>query len=143
MDAADPHESPPDRDGGTSSSPPPSDRGGGSSFNPLAVEGQTRGNRGEYQENCACNYTGGRVRHERKERRKCVLPADIFQAVDDFKVPDGYRREGCRERSLMYSLRVYFVPLAKEDHKPKYFCMTDPSADRTRRFLAKRAIAEA
>ena len=57
----------------------------------------------------------------------CVLPADIVQAVDDFKVPDGYGREGSRERSFMYSLGVYVVPLAEEDHKHKYFCMADPA----------------
>ena len=56
-----------------------------------------------------------------------VLPADVAQAVDDFKVPDGYSREGCGERSFMYSLGVYVVPSAEEDHKPKYFCMADPS----------------
>ena len=33
-----------------------------------------------------------------------ALPADIVQAVDHFTVPDGYRREGSRERSFMYSL---------------------------------------
>ena len=56
-----------------------------------------------------------------------VLPADIVQAVDDFKVPDGYRREGSRERSFMYPLGLYVVPLAEEDHKHKYFCMADPA----------------
>ena len=50
-----------------------------------------------------------------------VLPADIVQAGDDFKVPDGYRREGSGERSFMYSLGVYVVPLAEEDH------MEDPA----------------
>ena len=55
-----------------------------------------------------------------------VLPADIVQAVGDFKVPDGLRREGSRERSFMYSLGVYVVPLAEEDHKHKCFCMADP-----------------
>ena len=56
-----------------------------------------------------------------------VLSTDIVQAVDDFKVPDGYRTEGCREPSFMYSLGVYVASLAEEDHKPKYFCMADPS----------------
>ena len=54
MDAVDPQGSPPDRDGGSSSSPPPPDRGGGSSSTPPAA-----GSR-------ACNYTGARVRHERR-----------------------------------------------------------------------------
>ena len=50
-----------------------------------------------------------------------VLPADIVQAGDDFKVPDGYRKEGSGERSFMYSLGVYVVPLAEKDH------MADPA----------------
>ena len=61
------------------------------------------------------------------KREVCVLPADIVQAVHDFKVPDGYRREGSRERSFMCSLGVYVVPLAEEDHKCKYFCMANPA----------------
>ena len=46
-----------------------------------------------------------------------VLPADIVQAGDDLKMPDGYRREGSGERSFMYLLGVYVVPLAEEDHE--------------------------
>ena len=61
------------------------------------------------------------------EREVYIFPADIVQAADDFKVPDGDRREGSGERSFMYSLGVYVVPLAEEDHKHKYFCMADPS----------------
>ena len=33
-----------------------------------------------------------------------ALPADIGWAFDDLTVPDGYSRDGSRERSLMYSL---------------------------------------
>ena len=40
MDAVNPQGSPPDRDGGRSSSPPPSDRGGGSSSIPPAAGSQ-------------------------------------------------------------------------------------------------------
>ena len=61
-----------------------------------------------------------------------VLPADIVQVGDDFKVPDGYRREGSGERSFMYSLGVYVVPLAEEDHKHKYFCMADPACPKNK-----------
>ena len=42
-------------------------------------------------------------------------------------MPDGYRREGCRERSFMSSLGVYVVPLEEEDHKHKCLCLADPS----------------
>ena len=56
-----------------------------------------------------------------------VLPADIVQAVHDFKAPDGYRREGCREKFFMYALGVSVVTLAEEDHQPNNVCMADPS----------------
>ena len=46
-----------------------------------------------------------------------ALPADIVHAVDHFTVPDGYMREGSGERSFMYSLRVYVVPLQEVDDK--------------------------
>ena len=56
-----------------------------------------------------------------------ALPADIVQAADHFTVPDGYRREGSRKRSFMYSLGVYVVPLEEEDDKHKYFYLVDPT----------------
>ena len=56
-----------------------------------------------------------------------ALPADIVQTVDHFTVPDGYRREGSRERSFMQSLGVYVVQLGEEDDKHKYFCLADPT----------------
>ena len=46
-----------------------------------------------------------------------VLPADIVQPGDDLKMPDGYRRGGSGERSFVYSLGVYVVPLAEEDRE--------------------------
>ena len=55
------------------------------------------------------------------------MPADIVQAVDDFTVPDGYWREGSRERPFMYSLGAYVVPLEEEDDKHKCFCLADPT----------------
>ena len=41
------------------------------------------------------------------------VPAETAKAVDDFVVPRGYRREGAREASFMYSLGVYCVPADK------------------------------
>ena len=56
-----------------------------------------------------------------------ALPADIVQAADHFTVPDGYRREGSRKRSFMYSLGVCVVPLEEEDDQHKCFCLADPT----------------
>ena len=35
------------------------------------------------------------------------LPAEMVKAVDGFPVPAGFRREGTREASFMYSIGVY------------------------------------
>ena len=35
------------------------------------------------------------------------LPAETIKAVDGFPVPAGFRREGAREASFMYSIGVY------------------------------------
>ena len=35
------------------------------------------------------------------------LPAETVKAVDGFRVPAGFRREGTREASFMYSIGVY------------------------------------
>ena len=40
---------------------------------------------------------------------------------------DGYRREDSPERSFMYSLRIYVVPLKEEDGNHKYVCLVDPT----------------
>ena len=39
------------------------------------------------------------------------LPADTIKAVDDFPVPDGFRRERTREASFRYSIGVYVEPV--------------------------------
>ena len=39
------------------------------------------------------------------------LPAETIKAVDDFSVPAGFRREGTREGSFMYSVGVYVEPI--------------------------------
>ena len=36
-----------------------------------------------------------------------VLPVETIKAVDGFPVPAGFRREGAREASFMYSIGVY------------------------------------
>lgn len=38
------------------------------------------------------------------------LSPETIKAVDDFVVPHGYRREGAREWSFMYSLGIHTVP---------------------------------
>ena len=35
------------------------------------------------------------------------LPAEAIKAVDGFPVPAGFRREGTREASFMYSIGAY------------------------------------
>ena len=110
--------------------PPLRQTGGGSSFTPPAVGSQPEVI--EVDDNKAVLVITPALVHDMKGE-VYVLPADIVQAVDDVKVPDGYRREGSRERSFMYSLEVYVVPLAEEDHKHKYFCMADPACRKTRR----------
>ena len=60
------------------------------------------------------------------KREVYALPADVVQAVDHFKVPDGCRRDGSRERSFMYLLGVCVVPL-DEDGNYRYFCLADPT----------------
>ena len=124
MDATDPQGSSPDRDGGSSSPPPSSDRCGGSSSTPPAAGSQPEVI--EVDDNKAVLVITPALVYNMKGE-VYELPADIVQAVDDFKVPDGYRREGCRERSFMYSLGVEVVPLAEDYHKHKYFCMADHS----------------
>ena len=126
-DAADPQGSPPDRNGGSSFSAPLLDRGSAST--PPAARSQPEvievdGYKAVLAISPAFVYDiKGEV---------YVLPADIVKAVHDLKVPDGYRREGCRERSFMYSPGVYVVPLADEDHKHKYCCMADPSCGKNK-----------
>ena len=43
------------------------------------------------------------------------LPEEIIWAVDDFEVPKGFQRSGCREQSFMYSLGVYVKPVDLND----------------------------
>ena len=50
------------------------------------------------------------------------LPAETIIAVDDFPVPAGFRREGTREASFMYSIGVYVEPIDEETAPCKYFC---------------------
>ena len=52
----------------------------------------------------------------------------VVNAVDNFKVPDGYVRKGAREGYFMYSLGVYVEAL--EGKKRKYFCLADTTCRR-------------
>ena len=51
------------------------------------------------------------------------LPEETIRAVDDFEVPKGFQRSGCREQSFMYSLGVYVKPVDPNDRGHKYYCM--------------------
>ena len=57
----------------------------------------------------------------------------VVEAVDGFRVPDGFVRKGAREDSYMYSLGVYCEKRDSIDHK--YFCLADSVCRR-----AKKAI---
>ena len=56
------------------------------------------------------------------KREVVKLLEDTIKAVGDV-VANGYRREGARERSFMYSLGVYIVPLDTMEEEHKYFCL--------------------
>ena len=60
------------------------------------------------------------------------VPKATVKAVDDFEVPRGYKREGTRERSFMYSLGVYVVPVKEggKQNKHKYSCLADTTCRR-------------
>jgi len=55
------------------------------------------------------------------------LPEEIIRPVDDFEVPKGFQRSGCREQSFMYSLGVYVKPVDPNDGGHKFFCMVSSS----------------
>ena len=110
--------------------PPLRQTGGGSSFTPPAVGSQPEVI--EVDDNKAVLVITPALVYD-MQGEVYVSPADIVQAVDDVKVPDGYRRDGSRERSFMYSPELYVVPSAEEDHKHKYFCMADLACRKTRR----------
>ena len=57
----------------------------------------------------------------------------VVEAVDGFRVPDGFVSKGAREDSYMYSLGVYCEKRDSIDHK--YFCLADSVCRR-----AKKAI---
>ena len=70
------------------------------------------------------------------------MPADIVQAVDHFTVPDGYRREGSREHSFMYSLGVYVKHIRRGGRQTQVLLLGGPHVpQRRRRFTAKKANA--
>ena len=51
------------------------------------------------------------------------MPSETIKFVDDFIVPRGYRSEGTREASFMYSLGVYCVPADQSDLNAVYLCL--------------------
>ena len=65
------------------------------------------------------------------------LPAETIKAVDNLVVPNGYRREGAREWSVMYSLRVYTIPTDTSDERHKYFCLPSANCRRNKAFPCK------
>ena len=53
------------------------------------------------------------------------VPDATTKAVDDFEAPSGYRRDGARESSFMYSLGFFLRPLDTKDPECKYFYLAD------------------
>ena len=102
----------------------PSNRGGGSSSTPLGAGSQPEliG----MDDSKAVLVIAPALVYDMKGE-VYASSADIIRAVDHFTVPDGYRREGSRERSFMYSLGVYVVPLEQENGKHKYLSLADPT----------------
>ena len=62
------------------------------------------------------------------------VPAATAKAINDFEVLRGYKREGTRKRSFMYSLGVYVEPVEKagQEYKHKYSCMADAMCRRNK-----------
>ena len=50
----------------------------------------------------------------------CELPAETIKAVDKFPLPAGFRREGTREASFIYSIGVYIEPIDEKTASCKY-----------------------
>ena len=121
---ADPQTSRSDRGGDSSPTPPPSDRGGGSLPTPSGAGRQP--DVIDVDDSKAVLVATPALAYELKGE-VYALPADIAHAVDHIAAPDGYSREGSRERSFMYSLGIYVVPSEEEDDKPMYFCLADPT----------------
>ena len=124
MNFVDPQTSRSDRGGDSSSTPPPTDRGGGRSPTPSGAGSQP--DVIDVDDSKAVLVATPALAYEMKGE-VYALPADIVHAVDHIAAPNGYRREGSRERSFMYSLGIYVVPLEEEDDKPRYFCLADPT----------------
>lgn len=70
-----------------------------------------------------------------KDGSEITLPTETVKAVDDFIVPTGYRREGSRAKSFMYSLGVYVKPVDPTDSAHKYFCLASPSCRQSKRIV--------
>lgn len=68
-----------------------------------------------------------------KQGEVVELEADVVEAVDSFKVPDGYVRKGARDGSFMYSLGVYAEAVEGESHK--YFCLASGACRRSRKVI--------
>ena len=52
------------------------------------------------------------------------VPAETTKAIDDFVVPEHYRREGAREASFMHSLGAYCVSADKNNSSAVYHCLS-------------------
>ena len=112
----------------------PSDRGGGKSSTPLAAGSQPEVI--EVDDGKAVLVITPALVYDMKGE-VYALPADIVQAVDHYTVPDGYRREGSREKSFMLSLGL------EEEHEKtsNSAWRTSPAAKKRRRIPAKKATA--
>lgn len=52
------------------------------------------------------------------------VPQATIDAIESFKVPDGFQREGAREDSFLYSLGNYYTPVEKssKNYTAHYKC---------------------
>ena len=102
MNAADPQGSPSDRVGGSSSASPPSD--GWRQFI-YSTRSREQPEVIDVDDSKAVLVIAPALVYDMKGEAY-ALPANIVKAVNQFTVSDGYRREGSREQSFMYSLEA-------------------------------------
>lgn len=64
---------------------------------------------------------------------KAQIADATVTAVDDFQVPPGFVRQGCRMDSFMYSLGVYVEQIGGTQHK--FFCLAGPECRRKKKVI--------
>ena len=64
------------------------------------------------------------------------VPPDVVQAVDNFSTPEGFHRDGSRERSFMYSVGVFCKPHDTGGNvSPRYYCLANKICRSTKNFI--------